>query len=79
MAPCILTDLIVPGTHILTSANISPESDNLIRKGGITEEDGNRRKCNEVGEAIVGPSSMDMDQSASRYIPTTSVTAMMIQ
>ena len=30
-----------------------PESENL-RKGGIPKEDGNRRACNEVGEAIAG-------------------------
>ena len=36
------------------------------------------KEHNEVGEAIVGPSSMDMNPSPSQHIPTTSVTAMMI-
>ena len=39
-----------------------PKSENLLRKGSVQEDDGNRGECNEVGEAIAGPSSMDMDQ-----------------
>ena len=54
------------------------ESKNFLRKGGIPKEAGNRREYNKVGEAIAGPSSMDIDQSLSRYIPTTGVIAMMI-
>ena len=55
-----------------------PESENLLKKGGILEEDGKWKEQNKDGEAIAGPSSMDMDQSPSRHIPTTSVTAVMI-
>ena len=51
----------------------------LLRKGGIPEGDGNRREHNKVGEAIGGLSSIDIDQLPSRHIPTTGVTAMMIQ
>ena len=32
MVPYTLTDLIVSGTGILTSVDIPPESENLIRK-----------------------------------------------
>ena len=78
MAPYTLTNLIAPGTHILTNVEITPESENLLKKGGIPEEDGNRREYNKEGEVIAGPSSIDMDQAPSRHIPTTSVTAMMI-
>ena len=78
-APCTLTDLIAPDTHIPASASIWPESENLLRKGGVPGEDGNRGECNEVGEAKVGPSSLNMDPSPSRHIQTTGVTAMMIQ
>ena len=56
-----------------------PESENLLRKGGIQEKDGNWKEQNKDGEATAGPSSMDMDQSPSRHIPTTSVTTAMIQ
>ena len=55
-----------------------PERENILRKGGVPEEDGNGRECNDVGEAIAGPSTMNIDQSPPRHIPTTSVTAMMI-
>ena len=79
MAPCTLTDLIVPQICILTSVDMPPESKNLLKKGSIPEENGNKRECNKVGEAIPGPSSMDITQSPSRHIPTTSVTTMMIQ
>ena len=58
---------------------IMQQNDSFLRKGGIPEEDGNRRECNEVEEAIVGPSSMDMYQSPSRHLPTISVAAMMIK
>ena len=79
MIPRTLTHLIAPGTHILTSAGIMPESENLLRKGGVQEDNANRGECNEVREAMAGPSSMDMDQSSSRHMPTTGVTAMMIK
>ena len=78
MAPCTLTDCIVPGTHILASAGIMLESETLLRKGSVPEDDGNRGECNEVGEATMGPSSTDMNPFPSRHIPTTGVTAMMI-
>ena len=77
MAPCTLTDLIAPGTCILASVGITSESENVLRKGHVPD-DGNRGECNEVGEAIVGPSSMDMNASPSRHIPTTGVAAMII-
>ena len=52
----------------------------LPRKGDVPEEDGDWRECNDVvGEAIAGPSTMNLDQSPPRHIPTTSMTAMMIQ
>ena len=78
MTPCNLTIPIGPGSHILASVGIMPESESLLWKGGVPEDDGNRGEHNEVGEAMVGSSSMDMDPSPSRYIPTTSVAAMMI-
>ena len=79
MVPCTLTDLIVPETCILTNAGIMQERENILRKGRVPEEDGNRTECNEVGEGIPGPSSMDIDQSTYRHISITSVTAMMIR
>ena len=36
-------------------------------------------KCNDMGEAIAGPSTMNIDQSPPRNIPTTGVTPMMPQ
>ena len=79
MAPCTLTDLIVSGTHIISSADIVWERENILRKGCVLEEDGNRRECNDMGKVIAGPSTMNIDQSPPRHILTTSVTAMMIQ
>ena len=79
MAPCTLADLIAPSTYILTSADIMPESKTLLRKCNVPEDDGNRGKCNKVGEAIVGLSSMYMNLSPSRHIPATGVTDIMIQ
>ena len=58
--------------------DVMPERENLLRKGSVPEEDGNRRECNEVAEAIAHPSPMDADQSPSRHICTTSITVMMI-
>ena len=54
------------------------ERENILRKGGVLEEEGNMRKCNDMGEAIAGPSTMNIDQSPPKHSPTTSVTAMMI-
>ena len=78
MVPYTLTDLILLGTHIITIAYIVPERENVLRKGGVPEEDGNRRECNDAGEAIAGHSTMNIDQSSHRHIPITDVTAMMI-
>ena len=77
--PYTPTDLIAPGTQILSSTDIMPESETILRKGNIPEEGGNRGDHNKVGESIAGPSFMDMNPSQSRHIPTTDVTAMMIQ
>ena len=65
-------------TLILTSAGLRPESETLLRKSNVPEDDGYRGEHNEVGEAIVGPSSVDMNPTPCRHISTTSVTAMMI-
>ena len=78
MAPSTLTDLVEPGTCILTRAGITLESEPLLRKSNVPDNDGNGKECDEVGEAIVGPSSMDMNPYPARHVPTTSVTAMMI-
>ena len=53
--------------------------ENVLRKGGVPEEGGNMKKCNDVGDAVVGPPTMNIDQYPPRHIHTTSVTAMMIQ
>ena len=79
MAPSTLADLIVLGTCIITSAHIALERENILWKVGVPEEDGKRRECNDMEEAIAGPSSMNIDQSPSTHIPTTSITAMMIR
>ena len=79
MAPCTLADLIVSETYILTSADIAPEKENILRKGVVPKEDGNRREHNDVKEAIAGSSTMNTDKYPPRHIPTTGVTAMMIQ
>ena len=78
MAPCTLTDLIGPRTCILASIGIAQESETLLREGSVPEDDGHRGEHDKIGEAIVGPSSMDMNPSPSWHIPTTSATAMMI-
>ena len=78
MTPCTLTDLIAPWTCILTSVDIALEKESFLRKGNVPEEDGDERECNYVGETIAGPSTMNLDQSPSRHLPTTSMTAMMI-
>ena len=78
MTPCTLTNHIVPGTCILISAYIVQERENVLKKGGVQEEVDNRRECNDVGEAIAGPSSMNIDQSSPRHISTSGVTFMMI-
>ena len=78
MALCTLTDLIVSAACLITSADIVLERENLPRKGEVPEDNGYRKECNDVGEAIVGPSTMNLDQSPPRHIPTTGVTAMMI-
>ena len=44
MAPCTLTDLIVPETCIPTGVDIAPERENILRKGIFPEEDGNRSR-----------------------------------
>ena len=79
MTPCTLTSLTAPGTCIPVSTGIMPDSENLLRKGSAPDDDCNRGECNEVGEAIMGPSTMDMNPYPSRHIPTTGVTATMIQ
>ena len=78
MAPCILTDIIVPGTYIITSLDIAPDRENVLRMVGVQEEDGNMRKCNDLGEAIAGPSTMNIDQSPPRHTPTSSAISMII-
>ena len=55
-----------------------PESETLLRKSNVPENDAYKGEHNEVGEAIVGPSSVDMNPTPCKHIPTTSVTAMMI-
>ena len=77
--PCTLTDLITPRTHILANVGITPENETILRKSNVPENDGSRREHDEVGEEMVSPSSMNMNPSPSRHIPTTGVTAMMIQ
>ena len=77
MAPCILAILIAPDTCILTSAGIMPDSETLLCKSNIPEDDSNRGDHNEVAEAIVGTSSVDMNPSPFWNIPTLGVTAMM--
>ena len=78
MAPCTLTDLIAPRTHILAGTSITPEKESLLNRGGVPENDDNRRKCGMVEEPLISSSSLDMDPSLSRCISTTNVTAMMI-
>ena len=78
MAHWTMTSLIVPGTCIITSVDIMPERENVLRNRHAQEEDGNMREWNNVGEAIAAPSTMDIEQSPSSYVPTTSITAMMI-
>ena len=72
------TDHIVPRTHILTSVDNVPERENILKKDGVPEEDSNMRECNDVREAIAGPSSMNIHLSPLRHIPTTGYTALMI-
>ena len=55
MAPGTLTDLIAPGTCMRTNVAIMPESENVLWKGGIPEDDVNRRECNDMGEPKAGP------------------------
>ena len=55
MTSCTLTDLIVPGTCILTSVDIVPERESFLRKSDVPEDDDSRRECNNVGEAIAAP------------------------
>ena len=55
-----------------------PESETLLRKSNVPEDDGYRGESNEVGEAIMGPSSVDMNPTPCRPILTTSLIAMMI-
>ena len=55
------------------------ESETLLRKSNVLEDDGNRGEHNEVGEAIAGSFSMYINPLPSRHIPTISVTAMIIQ
>ena len=74
-----MTDLITPRTHILANVGITPENETILWKSNVPENDGSRREYDEVGEDMVNPSPMDMNPSPSRHIPTTSVTAMMIQ
>ena len=79
MAPYTLTDLIAPGTHIQAITDIKLERESLLNRDGVPENDDNRRKCDEVEEPLVSSSSMDMDPSPSRCVPTTDTTAMMMQ
>ena len=79
MAPFTLTYLIAPRMHILAStrcSSITPEREWLLNRSGVPENEDNRRKCDEV-EPLASSSSMDMDPSPSRRVPTT--TTMMIQ
>ena len=78
MAPFTLAYLIVPGTCILTHVDIVPERENILRKGCVLLEGGNSREHNKVEEPIA-ELSMDLHESPFRHIPTTNVTAMMIQ
>ena len=78
-APCTLTDHIAPRTHILTSTSITLERESHLNRGAVPENDDSRRKHDEVEEPLVSHSSMNMDPSPSRCIPTTDITAMMTQ
>ena len=77
MAPCILTNLIVPRIHILASTSITLERESLLNRCGVPENDDTRRKCDKVEEPLVSSSSMVLDPTLSMHIPTTDITAMM--
>ena len=74
MAPCTLTNITVPETCIITSADVVPEGKNVLRRGGVPDGNGNRRTCNNVGDTIGGPSTMNTDQYPSRHTPSSGVT-----
>ena len=78
MAPCTLAHFIVPGTCIIASVDTVLKRENILWKGGVPEDDGNRRECNDMGEALAGPVTIYIDQSPFRHIPSTCVTTMMI-
>ena len=69
MSPYTLSDLTEPGTCIIANAGITPESEALLRNSNVPEDDGNRKMHNKVGEAIMGPSSVNMNPSPSQQIP----------
>ena len=74
-----MTDHIASGKCILTNVGITLENKTLLRKSNVPEDDGNREECNEIEEAIMDPSSMDMNSSPWRHVSTNGVTAMMTQ
>ena len=67
MGPCTLTDLFAPGTCIPTSADIRLERESFLSKGDVPEEGSDRRECNNVREAIAGPSTMNLAVSTQAY------------
>ena len=71
MAPYTLTDHIAPRTHILASTSITLERESGLNRGGVPENDDNRRKHDEVEEPLVSSTSMDMEPSPSRHVTTT--------
>ena len=54
MVPCTLTNLIAPSTFILTSVDITLESETHLRKSNVPEYDGTRKECDKEGESMVG-------------------------
>ena len=70
-----MTDHIASGKCILTNVGITLENKTLLRKSNVPEDDGNREECNEIEEAIMDPSSMDMNSSPWRHVSTNGVTA----
>ena len=78
MVPCTLSDIIVPETCIITSVDIVVEREDVLRKSGVPQEDGSIRKHDNFGEAMVGPTTTNIDQSPPTHIPTTNTTVMMI-
>ena len=76
--PCTLIDIMVLQSYIMSSADITPERENVLTAGGVPEEDGNGRNFYDVDDAVTGPSTMNMDLHPLKHSQSTSVTAMMM-